>query len=185
MLTPAEVRSLIDATPARSHSGVRMRALIGVLFGSGLRIAEVLALKPADVQGGQVFVEHGKGDQKRTVGLDTTGRDLLDRWMDRRKALGLNGRHPIFATYTRGNVGKPMEQRDVRKALQRAADRAEITRRVHPHALRHSLAFDLARTEPMHVVQNQLGHSSLAVTGRYLAHLGADDLREAMSRRTW
>ncbi|GAA5111347.1 site-specific integrase [Haloechinothrix salitolerans] len=185
VLSPAEVRALIDNTPARSHSGVRMRALIGVLFGSALRIAEVLALTPADVQGREVLVQHGKGDKARTVGLDATGRDLLDRWMDRRAQLGLNGRHPIFATYSSHSFGKPLVQRDVRKALVRAADRAGITKRVHPHGLRHSLAYDLARTEPMHVVQGQLGHASLATTGRYLAHLGANDLVEAMSRRTW
>lgn len=190
VLTPTEVRALIDATPATSASGIRLRALIAVLYGSGIRIGEALALVPADVRDGQLFVQHGKGTKRkgtkpRTVGLGSQASNLLDVWLERRKALGLNGRHPIFATYSSNAFGKAMQQRDVRHALQRAATRAGLDTRVHPHAFRHSHAFELARSRPMHVVQEQLGHSSLATTGAYLRHVSASDLSDAADDITW
>lgn len=187
-LTPDEVRSLVAAASNRSPSGIRLRALIGVLYGAGLRLAEALALKPADVdtQLGILRVLHGKGDQARTVGLDPGGAALLDRWLDRRKTLGLNGRHPIFATYEVGKMGRPMDPRYVRTALARLGMRAGVDKRVHPHGLRHSLAFDLAqRGVPTHQIQAQLGHASLAVTDRYVRHLMPADVVAVMRGRTW
>lgn len=187
-LTPDEVKALVAAASNRSPSGIRLRALIGVLYGAGLRLAEALALKPADVdtQVGILRVLHGKGDQARTVGLDPSGAALLDRWLDQRRALGLNGRHPIFATYEMGKAGRPMDPRYVRTALARLGARAAVDKRVHPHGLRHSLAFDLAqRGVPTHKIQAQLGHASLAVTDRYVRHLMPADVVAMMRARTW
>ena len=70
--------------------------------------------------------------------------------------------------------------------LLRVAPRAGIEKRVHPHALRHSHAAELARERlPVNLIQAQLGHSSLATTSRYLAHIAPEDLIEAMQRREW
>lgn len=187
-LTPDEVRALVAAASNRSSSGIRLRALIGVLYGAGLRLAEALALRPSDVdtQEGVVRVRHGKGDRARTVGLDPGGAALLDRWLDRRKSLGLNGRHLIFATYETGKVGQPLDPRYVRAALARLGGRADLDKRVHPHGLRHSLAFDLAqRGTPTHQIQAQLGHASLAVTDRYVRHLMPADVVAVMRGRDW
>lgn len=187
-LTPDEVRALVAAASNRSPSGIRLRALVGVLYGAGLRLAESLALRPADVdtRAGVVRVLHGKGDQARTVGLDPSGAALLDRWLDQRKALGLNGRHLIFATYEVGKLGHPLDPRYVRATLARLGVKAGIEKRVHPHGLRHSLAFDLAqRGVPTHQIQAQLGHASLAVTDRYVRHLMPADVVAVMRGRDW
>ncbi len=70
--------------------------------------------------------------------------------------------------------------------LPRLAKRAGIEKRVHPHALRHSHAAELARERlPVNLIQAQLGHSSLATTSRYLAHIAPEELVEAMQRRLW
>lgn len=187
-LTAVEVGQLLAAASNRSSSGIRLRAMIGVLYGSGLRLAEALDLYPRDVdtQAGIIRVREGKGRKSGTSGIDPQGAALLDRWMDRRRALKMTTRHPVFALYEVGKLGQPMDPRYVRTALARLADRAGITKRVHPHGLRHSLAFDLAqRGVPMHQIQAQLRHTSLAVTDRYVRHLIPTDVIAVMRQRTW
>jgi site-specific recombinase XerD len=187
-LTADEVRALLVAASNRSSSGVRVRALVGVMYGSGLRLSEVLALRPHDVdtKAGTIRVRHGKGDKARVVGIDAHGAALLDSWLERRRAHGLNGRHLIFAQYTTGKVGDPIDPRYVRTALARLGVKAGIEKRVHPHGLRHSLAFALAMDGvPTHQVQAALGHSSLAVTDRYVRHIAPADVVATMRNREW
>jgi integrase len=89
-------------------------------------------------------LEGALGDY-RTVGIDPRSCELLDRWLDRRAELGLNGRVPIFATYSKGQHGGSLSPVYVRRTLANLGKKANIEKRVHPHGLRHSLAFDLAR----------------------------------------
>jgi integrase/recombinase XerD len=187
-LSPEEVRALIGAASGRSSAGVRMRALIAVMFGAGLRLAETLALYPRDIDldNGTIRVRNGKGNKARLVGIDPHAAGLVAAWAERRSALRLNGRHPLFATYEIGKRGKPMDPRYVRAALARLAERAGVEKRVHPHGLRHSLAFDLAMSGvPTHTIQAQLGHASLAVTDRYVKHLAPADVVGVMQSRDW
>jgi integrase len=70
--------------------------------------------------------------------------------------------------------------------VKRLAAKAGIEKRVHPHGLRHTHAAELAREGvPMNVIQAQLGHSSLATTSRYLAHVAPQHVVEAMKAREW
>lgn len=188
-LTVAEVQQLLAAASNRSSSGIRLRALIGVMYGAGLRLNETLTLEPRDVdtQAGIVRVRNGKGQKARTVGIDPHGAALLDRWLDRRGRLRLTGRHPIFAIYETGKVGRALDPRYVRTALARLGVKAGLgDKRVHPHGLRHSLAFDLAqRGVPTHAIQAQLGHGSLATTDRYVRHLMPLDVINIMRDRDW
>jgi site-specific recombinase XerD len=74
----------------------------------------------------------------------------------------------------------------LRLALARLKRRAGIAKRVHPHRLRHSLAFDLAQPGiPMHAIQAQLRHASLAHTDRYVRHLMPAEVIALMRQRTW
>jgi integrase/recombinase XerD len=187
-LTADEVRALLAAASDRSSSGIRLRAMIGVMYGSGLRLAEVLALRPHDVDttAGTVRVRHGKGDKARVVGIDPHGSALLGAWMERRKTLGLNGRHLVFATYEKNNLGGSLDQGYVRRVLANLGVKAGIEKRVHPHGLRHSLAFDMAMSGvPTHQIQAALGHSSLAITDRYVRHIAPADVVNTMRSREW
>ncbi len=187
-LTATEIRQLIRAASNRSSSGIRLRAIIGVMYATGLRLAETLDLYPRDIdtQAGTVRVREGKGRKSRTVGINPEGAALVDRWMDRRKTLGLTSRQPAFAQYEAGKTGQHLDPRYVRAALARLGEKAGLTKRIHPHGLRHSLAFDLAQQGvPMHQIQAQLGHSSLAVTDRYVRHLMPTDVIAVMRNRKW
>ena len=186
VLEAAEVVALIRAC-GRGPAGVRNAALIAIMFGAGLRVSEALALKLSDLNlnNGTVRVRHGKGDRARTVALDASAQAYVERWIGRREQLGLNGRQPLFCTITKGDgLGGAMDSSYVRKALPRLAARAGLERRVHPHALRHSLATALAHEgKPLPAITAQLGHSSTAVTDRYLAKIAPADLVQQIRDR--
>ena len=79
-----------------------------------------------------------------------------------------------------------MKGQYVRALLPRLARKAGIEKRVHAHGLRHTGAFELANEGyPLHVIQQQLGHSSLATTDRYIRHLTSTEVVEAMKKRQW
>lgn len=181
-LTVDEVRSLVAAASATSSLGLRNRALIAALYGGGLRISEVLALRPKDVDlaAGSIRVLHGKGDRWRTVGLDPGSAAILARWIDRRSSLGINGQHALFCDLSGAPIGAP----GVRMLLKRLAAKAGIEKRVHPHGLRHTLAAELFRDGvPLPTIQKQLGHASLDGTAHYLGRIAPQDVIDAMQGR--
>lgn len=171
-LTPAELAAVIGGCSSRSRTGIRNRALIMLLSRSGLRISEALALKPGspDFKAHSVRVLHGKGDKATVRGFHPSADDALERWIDTRKGLGLkNG--PLFCTLD----GGPLSDRYVRNLLHRLAASAGVDKRVHPHGMRHTFANELrAAGVDVVTISKLLGHSSIAVTSRYLDHLTND-----------
>ena len=82
--------------------------------------------------------------------------------------------------------GKKLEDAYVRVLLPRLGRKAGLEQRIHAHGLRHSHAYKLSQQGwPMNAVQAQLGHSTLATTGVYLAHIGANDLVRRMKMEHW
>lgn len=184
MLTEAEVAALIRACSNRAPTGIRNRALIATLYRGGLRLGEALALQPKDVDLGQgtILVLHGKGDRRRTVGVDPGAMAIVARWIDRRKALKPGRTAPLFCTLD----GNPLHPSYVRTLLPRLAEKAGVDKRVHPHGLRHTMAFELMMEGVVvPIIQRQLGHANLATTQRYLDHIAPKDVVEAMQARGW
>ena len=174
----------MKACSTRAPTGVRNRALIAVLWRCGLRISEALSLELRDVHldAGTVRVRHGKGDRSRTVGLDEQTAALLARWLDRRQKLGAGARAPIFCTLQGGRLDSSY----VRRLLPRLARKAGIERRVHAHGLRHTYAAELAREgTAINVIRDALGHTSLAVTDRYLRDVAPTHVIDTMRARRW
>jgi site-specific recombinase XerD len=183
-LTPEEVKALIRACSKRAITGIRNQALIVILYRAGLRISEALALLPKDLDanGGMMRVLHGKGDKARVVGLDAGAWAILALWLDRRASAGISSRAPVFCTLK----GKPLKSAYVRALLPRLARKAGIAKRCHAHGLRHTHAFELAgEGTPLHVIQAQLGHASVATTDRYIRHLNPAVVVETIRSREW
>ena len=184
VLTEPEAIALIRACSTRAPTGVRNRALIAVLWRSGLRISEALALelRDVDLQAGSLWVRHGKGDKSRTVGVDEQTAAMLARWIDRRRKLSPGARAPIFCTL----AGSRMDASYVRHLLPRLAAKAGLDRRVHAHGLRHTYASELARERtPINVIRDALGHTSLAVTDRYLRDVAPMHVIDTIRARRW
>ncbi|MEN8115181.1 MAG: site-specific integrase, partial [Actinomycetota bacterium] len=184
VLTPDEVRRLIAACSQTSSLGLRNRALIAVMYRAGLRCSEALALrtKDLDLQAGSLAVLHGKGDRRRTVGIDRGAISVVEAWVKRRAELGLPSDAPLFCTLR----GTPVGSSQVRTFLPRLARMAGIGKRVHPHGLRHTHAYELMMEGvEMPIIQAQLGHLSLATTNTYLAHIAPKEVIETIHKRRW
>jgi len=178
------VKALLRACSKRAATGVRNRALIVVMYRAGLRVGEALALLPKDLDpaNGTLRILHGKGDRHRVVGLDAGAWAILQNWLDRRAAAGINGRARVFCTL----AGKPIKSAYVRALLPRLARKAGIDKRCHAHGLRHTHAYELAgEGTPLPIIQAQLGHQNAATTDRYLRHLHPAAVVKAMQSRAW
>jgi site-specific recombinase XerD len=168
-LTPAEITAIIGQCSTKSPTGIRNRALLTLLYRSGLRVSEALALKAADINLTKhtVRVLHGKGDRATTRGFHPSATDTLARWIDVRKTMG-RPRGPLFCTLQGGQLYPQY----VRLLLHRLAGQAGVTKRVHPHGLRHTYADELrAAGVDVVTISKLLGHESIATTQRYLDHL--------------
>ena len=184
ILTSDEVRALAAQCSYTSSSGIRYRALIVLLYRTGLRIGEALALRAKDLnlEVGSVVVLHGKGDRLRTVGIDSGANVHIEAWLGRRRALGISDPAPLFCTLH----GGVLRGSEVSKTLHRLARKAGIQKRVHPHGFRHTHAYELMMEDfPMPIIQRQLGHVSLATTDRYLSHIAPKLVIETIAKREW
>lgn len=183
VLTPEELTAVLEHCN-NGETGARNRALIVMGWRCGLRISEAIALRPKDFDERQqvVRVLHGKGNKSRTVGIDQQAIEVLTKWMAIRAAKQFSNDTPIFCTLNGGTLS----DRYVRELMPSLANKAGIAKRVHFHALRHTMAFELASEGvPMHLIQQQLGHSNLAITSRYISHLNPSETINAMKGRSW
>lgn len=188
ILTVEEVHRLMAACPRRGPTGVRNRALIVVLWRAGLRCAEALALELRDIDAdqGRVLVRHGKGNQRRALGLDPPAFAVIEQWLAVRRRLDVQRGAPIFCTITNPVRGRPLGAPYWRGAIKKLGAKAGIEKRVHSHGLRHTFAVELAEEGvPITIISKALGHSSLAVTERYLNHLHPKAVIDAMRARDW
>jgi integrase len=99
-LTPAEVTAIIGQCSRRAPTGIRNRALLTLLYRSGLRVSEVLAVRPSDVDMNKHSIRllGTKSGQAQTRGFHPSADDALARWTDTRKALGIGGHCKLFCT---------------------------------------------------------------------------------------
>lgn len=131
ILTPDEVRDLAAQCSKTSSSGIRHRALIVLFYRTGLRVGEALALgvKDVNLDVGSIVVLHGKGDRRRTVGIDPGAYEHIEEWIDRRQMLGVSDPAPLFCTLRAG----VLKRSEVSGTLHRLTRKAGIAKRVHPH----------------------------------------------------
>ena len=183
-LDQSEVEALLKACSRRAPTGIRNAALIVLLWRGGLRISEALGLFPKDLDPvkGTIRVLRGKGGKSRLIGLDPGAWSILQRWLDKRADLKINGRRRVFCTLD----GSPLHDAYVRNMLKRLAQKAGIEKRVHPHGLRHTHACELRHEGvDIGIISRQLGHSSTATTARYLDHIAPEAVIDVMRAREW
>ena len=164
-----ESKDLLDLEPERSEAGLRDRALLELLYASGLRVAECCSLDRDDVdrQQGTVRVM-GKGGKERVVPAGDAALQAVDAWL----AVRGEERGPLF-TNSRGGR---LTTRSVHRIVKSRARAAGIDRRVTPHTLRHSFATHmLGEGADLRLIQELLGHSRLSTTQRY-THVSPEHL---------
>ena len=181
-LSIEEVQSLIDSNP-QEGVGLRDRAMIELLYSSGARVSELIALNVSDVatnaEGFATVQVRGKGGKDRIVPIGSFARKALDDYLVRqRPALALKKSSP--ALFLNQNGGR-LSRQSAWAIVVSAAQRAGLSEKVSPHALRHSFATHLIDGgADIRVVQELLGHSSVTTTQIYTL-VTIDKLRESFA----
>ena len=178
VLSAAETALVLAQFNTRYPTPLRNLCMVRTMLEAGLRVGEVVALKPEhlDMTTCKLVVREGKGAKDRVLWIGDDLRDLIGTWLERRpESLWL------FPTRDGGQV----QTRYVRQMVKRVARRAGVSEveRVSPHALRHTFATTLySETTNIRLVQKALGHSDLSTTMIY-THVFDADLEAAMRER--
>ncbi len=181
LLTPDEVRRLLEVCSSQASTGLRNRAMITVMYRCGLRVSESISLAEMHVDGLDRTIHVSR--PSRVVALDASSYQVLDMWIRRRKSLQIQPTAPLFCTL-RGDRLSPSY---VRALFTRLGAKARIGKRISAEVLRRTLVAELAREGvPIGLIQAQLGHRSSATTERYIARVAPRDLFEVMrGRNSW
>jgi integrase/recombinase XerD len=179
VLSRVEVDRLIEAAQARSlEDGGRMETLLEILYGSGLRVSELVALpRVAAERDPTMLVVRGKGDKERQIPLSDPARVAIAKWLHIRAAALDDGEISRYLFPSRGRTGHLTRQRFA-QLLKEAALAAGIDpARVSPHVLRHAFASHLLEAgADLRSVQLMLGHADIATTQIY-THVIPEKLR--------
>lgn len=182
VMSVEEVENLLAQPDLASFVGVRDLALLEVLYGSGVRVSELLDMKLSDVnwQERSVLVR-GKGNKQRIVLLGECAMISLERYIHDARPHLLGDRPDPGALFL-SRLGRKLSVRMFHVALNRYLLKAGLEKRVTPHTLRHTFASHLLEGgADLRVVQELLGHSNLSTTQIY-THISEGHLREAYAQ---
>lgn len=174
VLSEREVSALLEA-----ETNVKHRAILMALYSGGLRLQEVLQLRPKDIDsaGMRILIHNGKGGKARYVMLSFTLLDTLRIYFKRYK--------PRKWLFYGQSQDEPLNPRSVQRMVREAAVAAGLRKQVTPHVLRHSFATHLLdRGTNLRYIQELLGHSSIKTTMIY-THVSQRALTEVVSPLDW
>lgn len=180
-LTPNELERLFTQPDTSTLTGLRDRAILELLFSSGLRISELVNLNKDHINlKRKEFMVRGKGQKDRPIFIDDTTANWVSEYLEKRT----DNMQPLFIRYSgtqmSTNDGEYMRltARSIQRLISNYARKAGITKQVSPHTLRHSFATDLLMNgADIRSVQSMLGHSNIATTQIY-THITDPHLKE-------
>ncbi len=179
VLTLDEINRMMAAIDLSTNEGHRNRAMMEMLYGSGLRVSELVNLQLSRIYLNEHYMLiEGKGSKQRLVPLSPVAEEWFGYWMNERASWPVKPEAKDFAFVNR--YGRPMTRAMVFTIVRRLCEEAGITKTVSPHTLRHSFATHLLQNgADLRVIQQLLGHEDLATTEIY-THLDVQDLRQAI-----
>jgi tyrosine recombinase XerC len=184
-LTVDEVFQLLDAPSINDGFVLRDRAILELLYSTGIRVAELVSRDLADLDfDTEVLRVRGKGNKERLVPVGLPAKEAVMAWLSQRGQLlragrGRNAEEDALFLNSRGTR---LTTRSVERMVRMYGEKAGIIQIVTPHALRHSFATHLLEMgADLRSVQELLGHASLSTTQRY-THLTLDHLSEVYDK---
>ncbi|OGL34474.1 hypothetical protein A3F05_02580 [Candidatus Saccharibacteria bacterium RIFCSPHIGHO2_12_FULL_47_17] len=170
-LTPEELDRLASQSNTSKLAGLRDRAIIELLFSSGLRVSELVNLDRDHINlKRREFMVRGKGQKDRPIFISEDAADWINHYLEKRQ----DNSKPLFVRYSGSKKADltgdflRLTARSVQRMIQNYALKAGITKHVSPHTLRHSFATDLLMNgADLRSVQAMLGHSNIATTQIY------------------
>ena len=185
VMSPGQIRRLLaapmaelEARPERKLYALRDKAILELMYASGLRASEVCAVSLEDyVEEGGIVRVTGKGDKQRLVPMGTPAMSAIRTYLDNaRPTLAQAAERPTRAMFL-SRTGRSLERVAIWQIVRKHADAADL-RDIHPHLLRHTFATHLlSGGADLRVVQDLLGHADIATTQIY-THVDGDRLRQ-------
>lgn len=176
VLSQEDVLRLLDAPDLQTPRGLRDRAMLELLYSSGLRVTELVTLQLNQVRSDPpILLVRGKGDKERMVPVGPAALQALGRYLEEGRPLLKGAPSPHLFP---GPSGKPLTRQGFWKAVKRYALQAGISAELSPHTLRHSFATHLLEGgADLRAVQAMLGHADIATTEIY-THVSSRRLHE-------
>ena len=176
VLTKKEVERLLEAPDLTKPDGVRDKAMLEVLYGTGLRVSELISLNLEDISCSSGYVRcTGKGDKERIVPLGSIGVFFVEKYIFHSRVLFI--KHSIDAVFL-NQRGERLTRQGCWKIIRKYVQASGIGGQVTPHTLRHTFATHLLQNgADLRSVQEMLGHSDISTTQIY-THLTPGKLRE-------
>jgi integrase/recombinase XerD len=174
-LSVKEVESLLSQPEEDEARGIRDRAMLELLYATGLRVSELVSLRMSDLNLGDGFLFcRGKGGKERIVPLGGSAKNAINHYLaEARTGFLLRDSDFLFLTYR----GQPFTRQGFWKVLKQYAIKAKLEDKISPHVLRHSFATHLLeRGADLRSVQLMLGHSQITTTQIY-THVSRKQLR--------
>ena len=178
ILTVEEVNCLLAQPGGEAPKEIRDKAMLELLYATGIRVSELIHLKLEDVNLNVGFITCRDGVKERTVPFGKVARQSLMDYMERARKVLLKGNESewLFTNCS----GKPMSRQGFWKIIKHYQEKAGIQADITPHTLRHSFAAHLLKSgADVHAVQAMLGHSDMATTQAYMAYSRAGEMRDA------
>ncbi len=170
-LSADTVRQLLESiSPAEVPFGTRDRAILELLYSSGLRVSELVSLRPDHIDWEDNFLRvTGKGSKTRYVPLGGMAAKALKSYMQKARPLLLGERRGVNSQAVfLSNRGRMLTRERIRQIIKERALLAGLSDKVYPHIMRHSFATHLLENgADLRVIQDMLGHSNLATTQIY------------------
>ena len=178
ILTVDEVTRLLEQPSGTTPKEIRDKAMLELLYATGIRVSELISLKLSDVNMASGFITCRDEHKERRVPFGYTAKEALARYLDSAREAFLKGaRSEILFTNCSGNA---MSRQGFWKLIKYYGKRAGIDADITPHTLRHSFAAHLLiNGADMHAVQAMMGHSELASTQMYTAFVTESAVKEA------
>ncbi|MBR1808942.1 MAG: site-specific tyrosine recombinase XerD [Paludibacteraceae bacterium] len=179
VLSVDEIDRMIAAIDMSKPEGRRNRAIIEMLYGSGLRVSELVTLKLSNMyhEEGYMLVE-GKGSKQRLVPVSPEAEKQFGLWMADRALLDVKPDYSDYAFLNR--YGRGLTRSMIFHIIKTLAEEAGIRKNISPHTLRHSFATHLLQNgADLRIIQQLLGHESITTTEIY-THIDVQDLRNAI-----
>jgi site-specific recombinase XerD len=172
LITPSELTRLLDAPKGEDLKTLRDKAILELLFSTGLRVSELCSLTNDLDLNRDEFSIRGKGGKVRVVFLSDDARTAVKKYMSARKdmneALFVQIGEGVKKKKDKVEESSPLTKRSIERIVKTYATKAGITKRVTPHVIRHSFATDLlSNGADIRSVQMMLGHSNIATTQIY------------------
>lgn len=179
VLSVEEIDQLVGAIDLSSHEGHRNRAIIEMLYGSGLRVSELTALKLSNIYRSEHYMLiEGKGSKQRLVPISPVAEEWFQYWLQDRALWPISPGSEDYAFLNRR--GAPLTRVMVFTIIKRLCQAAGIRKNISPHTLRHSFATHMLQNgADLRIIQQLLGHEDITTTEIY-THVEVQDLRRAI-----